>query len=204
MGNRRAKLKTPPSQRKGWQSPVVSNRSQDEIDQIRITAFHEAGHAVIAIVMGMNLVSVDIKRRPMSDGRISVGYTKCPYRATRDEGEAMSHMIQSLAGLAAEARLTDDCDRSFVACESDMDDAFKIGSALLCDWLVGPNGSKIIPPEEQAKHSETILALMKKAEDQAVTMVTNYWPAIEKVAELLLRKQFLSGAEISAIVARVF
>src|SRR5690349_2619245 len=71
---KRTKLGKPPSQR-GNRLQREQPPDDSEDDDIRFIATHEAGHAVSASVLGMNLFKVDIKRRRMPDGSMSLGFT---------------------------------------------------------------------------------------------------------------------------------
>jgi hypothetical protein len=78
----------------------------------RFVAVHEAGHAVSAIVLGLNLASVDIKRRRLPDGGISMGFTDTGKTGLEDIGgkgeeAALPHVIQSLTGALAESKVNE-------------------------------------------------------------------------------------------------
>ena len=73
--------------------------------ELRKTAFHEAGHAVSAIVLGLELRSVDIKLRQHPDGGISLGTTNCPGIANADLlGQSDAIPSQLPAQLGEDAR----------------------------------------------------------------------------------------------------
>ena len=67
---------TPPSQRGGRRES--SGHGEYDPDDTRYVAMHEAGHSVAAVVLGIGMERVDIKRRRFPNGLTSVGYTKMP------------------------------------------------------------------------------------------------------------------------------
>ena len=79
--------------------------------RFRYIATHEAGHAVSAVVLGLPLDSVDIRRRTLSDGRISVGFSDTGHIKVNDvkrmdEKTLISHLSSIMAGPIAERRST--------------------------------------------------------------------------------------------------
>jgi hypothetical protein len=70
-------LREKPSHKRSTRRFFTSADTHDP-DDIRYCAMHEAGHAVAAVLLGIRLNGVDLKRRPEADGAVSVGFTDAP------------------------------------------------------------------------------------------------------------------------------
>lgn len=87
-------------------SPPSESDSAEEIDRTA-TAYHESGHAVVAISLGRQIKKATVKRAHLSTGGVRLGavmFEKGRSKPTDDwvEDEAMI----LLAGMVAEARFT--------------------------------------------------------------------------------------------------
>jgi hypothetical protein len=172
-------------------------------DALKYVAIHEAGHAVSAIVLGIDLNSVDIKRRRLP-GVISVGFTSTKRLSLGDvagkgEGVALPHVIQSFTGPIAESMVNPFvCE--FGGDEKDRADARLIAAAAICEVTTMPDGSRGVTPDELERHRPRLEALFDSAVSAAYDLVVEYWPAIETVAALLVDREQLSRDEVAAIV----
>jgi ATP-dependent Zn protease len=167
-------------------------------------AFHEAGHAVSAVVLGFKLKAVDIKQRRLPDGAHSMGFTDTgPVKAReimgKGEDVALPRMIQQMTGYFAEARVNDrahECTGHI----QDFAEARKVAAVAVCA-SIEKDGRQEITLEEQERNRERLQVLFDRAKEAAARLVAEYWPAIKKVAALLLEREVLSGDEVTAIVS---
>lgn len=191
-----AKVK-PPSERENRAVPAT-DASYDPND-IRYIATHEAGHAVASVVLGLNLISTDIKRRPVQGGT-SLGYTRCPHLIERQSGEkVIPALIQTFAGPLAEIAVNPDAYGSG-ADRMDRAEALQAAKIAVCIPTQRPDGNWEISPAEQARSSPEIDALILKGLEGAACIVNDHAFAIVAVADALLRKISLTGDEVAAIV----
>jgi hypothetical protein len=154
---------------------------------------------VAALAYSIPLEFVDIHRRELPNGQVSVGFTRTPRKmvseiAGRGEDTALPLMIQILAGPAAEAQAdpryaikvgSDACDRK---------DAYRIAHVA----LFGRTGTPI--SHELADRRGKVEVLYQQAEVEAIRLVAENRAAIEAVAAALIRKTSLSGEEVAALV----
>src|SRR3954469_17251718 len=101
---------TPPSRRPHRSASPRSMAESHDPNDNRFIATHETGHAVSAVVLGLPLSAVDIKRRELPGGLTSLGFTGTRPVNTQDvlgrgEGVALPLMVQCLTGMAAEVRV---------------------------------------------------------------------------------------------------
>jgi ATP-dependent Zn protease len=142
-------------------------------------AYHEAGHVVVGHRLGVELASVDI----LSDGQGGNGHTvfNVPrwFRpsATMDERRrryAEAVVTTFLAGPIAEARVAG--FHNLEGSGYDLD-------AVAREWL-----RLLEPPERYEAQLDELTA-------EAEKLVDENWPAIERLAQALLERRRLTGAE---------
>jgi hypothetical protein len=152
--------------------------------KISETAFHEAAHAVIAHHLGREVVSISVVPSTSSDGKALPALTVfAPWPETLSKqirGER--EIIISYAGGIAQERYTSDEIAADRAAESDRIQA--IGEAKYL-W----------PNVEEA--SEQLRRLL----DDTRWLVDRYWAEIERVANALLSRDTLTGAEFAKLLS---
>jgi ATP-dependent Zn protease len=169
----------------------------------RYVATHEAGHAVSAIVLDLDLKSVDIKRRRLPEG-ISLGLTdtrKVGLDEVAGKGEevALPLLIQLLTGSSAESMVNPHL-HELDGHIKDLEDARRIAVAAICELTTRPDGLMEVTREEQQRHRPRLEALFESAASAAERLVREHWSAIETVTSLLIERKQLSGDEVAAIV----
>jgi hypothetical protein len=177
---------------------------RDDLNDIRFIATHEAGHAVSAVVLGLDLKSVDIHRRHLPDGTVSLGFTNAPSARVdliRGKGEeaVMPDLIQSLTGPSAEQTLNPRV-LSTTACDNDMKAVQKLAAVALCESTIEGN-RVVIKPGDVERNRERIGALVGKAAEAAEMLVSRYWNAILVTAAILVKYKSLTRADVAEIIA---
>jgi len=150
------------------------------------TAFHEAGHAVIARSLGLKIHSATIVPVTGIHGRVEHAN---PLRgihldydgSDRAHRRAETAIIVCLAGPAAQRRHKPQSWRSYHG-QSDHSRAADLALSL--------NGS-----------DEATNAHLKYLAVVARDMVAAQWPLIEQVAGALIERQTLTGAELAGVLA---
>ena len=156
----------------------------EPIMPIWITAYHEAGHAVVAALQ---------RKKTEGEGgsiRFAVPFKYVTIRPKPNKRGAVGHVVMSskycidpdlivlLAGACAVSRFTHEKSR-FNGCSSDLGEYFRI-----LDGFV---------PEESEREA-IIDGTMKQCHDEVIRA----WPAIEDVAHDLLEKGTLTKKEVEA------
>lgn len=150
-------------------------------DEPARTAYHEAGHFIVAHALGMKPRRVTIARRGESLGRVhcAPGYATDGSSAEGDD-ERMEHdAIYSLAGYLAEKRFSESADVEMA--RHDLEHAGELAERL--------SGSAA---EVERRYN----ALMARAAEA----VEKNWPQIEKVAGALLERRTLSRKDVLALL----
>lgn len=195
-------LGKPPSQRGNRPSIVRPDRGNP--NDLRYIAHHEAGHAVSAVVLGFPLRTVDIKRRPMPGGQVSMGFTDTGpvgIKEVAGKGEAAARrlIVQCMTGPLAEMEvnprlLEEGGDRQ------DRADAMRTATVAMCVPQDRGGGRMEISSAEQVRNKDRINALVMSSLQEAAELVATHWPAIHRVADLLIRRQSLTGDEVTEVV----
>lgn len=135
-----------------------------------ITAYHEAGHAVMALALGRGLhrVSVKANREELGHCETKKGYLRRP----PDRVEAS--LLIDYGGIVAESRLTGGYDRKCAE-----DDLRSIRERT----------------KKRARFDRRIARLERRMLDKATYMLNQpeLWRAVERIAVELLRKTTISG-----------
>jgi hypothetical protein len=181
-----------------------ARREQYNPNDIRWVAAHEAGHAA-ASAFGMPLEFVDVRRRRLPDGQVSLGFTRTPPLNATDiaglgEDGILPYLIQIMAGPAAEAQV----DRRYAlkaGCDvRDRQDTYRAAAIALCGLVKTNDGYEVPRDAKEALVVEGV-ALCNRAKAEATRFVIAYRAAIEAVAAALIRKTSLTGDEVAALVA---
>lgn len=151
----------------------------------RGSAYHEAGHAVVSVVLGfrsIKLVTIlpgegceaRVEYEPHQAFRPGVEFSPDPEEVVR------SQVVGFFAGSFAQGRIDGD---------STADDD-SVGDYLKAGTLADP----VTESEEKAQ------AYLRDCAEQAELLVAEHWAEVEAVAAALLERQALSGGDVVAIV----
>lgn len=176
-------------------------------DERRRVAIHEAGHALVASLVGRNVRVASILSRSGSLGLVSHGDVEERYLKTPTEGVEL--MAIALAGRAAEIQefgeassgiASDLAAATTLACQL-------VGALGAADSLISfdaatmPGGNlvaKVLADEVSRAKAEMLLAT---AADRAACMVLEYREALMGLAESLCENDEITSDEINRIVS---
>jgi len=153
-------------------------------DVERLTAFHEAGHALLAELCGQQLTEVEI----VGDAEHAGSTRARRLAADADEGPAPRAVRQDiecrlkclLAGAVAESMVSG--RRPFDDTSGDLDLAVRLAMKLVDDC-------------------EDVLPLLEDIAAELEVELARRWPALELLAGELLARKRLSGAEVRQLLA---
>jgi ATP-dependent Zn protease len=218
----------PPSKRRDQRRSEKRQRSEHGSDEsceptdIRATAYHEAGHAVAATILGTGLVSVDIKGHsdletmPLSQlfsmtaqaKRGYLGFTRYlsdedaldqQRRILKDPDLCRRLIIVASAGPSAEAAVLRD-DEKQGGYEEDTDRIYGLAAIACCGGELLASGRIESRMSESGKEFSDINALMDECFWRTEIFLKEHWAAVKAVAMALLERKSLTGAEVAKIV----
>jgi ATP-dependent Zn protease len=148
-----------------------------------LTAFHEAGHAVMAELCGQHITKVEIEGDEDHTGSFeSLRFPPDPSEA--DSPEAAASTVEArlkcvLAGTVAEAMVSgrDQWDES----SEDIELAVRLAMQLVDDC-------------------EDVLPLLSDIRDELTGELQRNWDAVEALAAELLNRKSLTGAEVRKLL----
>jgi hypothetical protein len=182
-------------------SSESSSTEPDNKKPLRLaaTATHEAAHAVAAVVLGLELRSVDIRKEKMPGGvRLGGAIVGIDDFVGKGKDAAMPYLVLSIVGSMAEADINPDCFDEFTN-GYDIKYASAIAAAAL---YKGPLHSDVVrvDAQELERIRPHVNELLDSATEAAEEFVNEHYLVIAQVAELLLKREELTGDEVRAIV----
>ena len=148
-----------------------------------LTAYHEAGHAWMAVLCGAQVLSVTIAP-DWDDGPPRYGDTQVAWQRTRFTLRELREngVLVSLAGPAAETTYQGDPYHPGVVAD---------------DWQAAWEGAAMLQPNEARRMA---YLEQKTRELRALADQQNHWAAIADIADLLLAHERVEGEAIAACV----
>lgn len=187
-----------------------------EIEDKRITAFHEAGHALVNLLLKHTepLHKVTIIPRGMALGVTMFLPEKDRLHYTRNQ--ALDSLAVSYGGRVAEEVF---CDDITSGATSDIQHATSLARAMVTQWgmseAIGPinlserSGSDFLGNEFSMgrEHSdeiarrvdEEIERMLREAQDRAEEIIRGNIEAMHRIAEALLEYETISGLEVKQL-----
>lgn len=171
----------------------------------RCNAYHEAGHAVAAIVHGFKVIAVDI--RPVSVpglgetlGSAELALPSPSEFLGKGEDVVMPLLIVLLVGVFAEQRLNAKAGLDIGHAQSDGQRAMQYAAGAICKPITR-NGSLVTPGEEVQRQMPLILECFEKARIRAQEFANSHGAAIDSVGEMLANSGVLTPREVEQLVA---
>jgi ATP-dependent Zn protease len=177
-------------------------------DERRRIAVHEAGHALVAVLVGRDVRVASILRRSAALGLVAHGDAEERY--LRTPTEAIDLMAVALAGRAAEVQEYGEASSGIA---SDLAAATTIAAQLV--GMLGASGSLLSLEAAHVPGAGNLVAkvlsddasraradqLMNSAADRAACTVLEHRQALLAIADALCEYDELTGEQVHAIVA---
>lgn len=173
----------------------------------RKLSYHEAGHAIAARLLGLDVVNIDMTADLENGRAATVSYRTATHAAqARNDQVALPHSLYVdvmvwMAGMAAQ-RLAgySASDDDFTNGEDgDVDKAFHYADGLARITAGLPLGS----PDDllDPRLRPVSVAIVDRAEKEITHKLKKHWPAVVRVAGVLYRRDRLSQAELDRAIA---
>ena len=147
--------------------------------ELRITAFHEAGHCVGAVIMGLRFLSLGVTIA-WGDDQEDSGNTFAVRPRGGTESDILKDLTYLLCGGVAERILAADDKHRVPGADADINEAEKVLSSVV----------------DEIRNAE----LRRRSYEQANTLLRENWAAVEAIASELIKHRSLRPDRIKAIV----
>ena len=173
----------------------------------RITAYHEAGHAILAAVLENcdPPDKVTIIPRDMALGVTSLASSKDRYNVSKSF--LLDQVVMLLGGRGAEKIVFGE---ETAGAKNDIERATDIITAMVCEYGMSENLGPIavniskspLGASLTAKAHEETIKLLKESYDRAIKILREHRVALDEIVHLLLEKETISGEEIVALLSK--
>ena len=192
------------------------SRAMDETEK-RCTAYHEAGHAVVALLVpeADPVHKITIIPRGMALGLTAFLPQKDKVSVTRRH--LLGDLAIAMGGRVAEELFLDDVS---TGARQDLQQATRLAHSMVCDWglsdALGPrtygkneelvflghevNRTQDYSEETARRIDEEVSRLLREAHDTARSMLESHRAETEALVRALLEKETVDGDEAAAIV----
>jgi ATP-dependent Zn protease len=154
-------------------------------ERLQSTAYHEAGHAVVSWVVGLEMEGASIEQQGSSLGRVRFA----DMEAMEVYHEILRrHLVSSYAGVQAVELHT--------GRPTDTDDPNIDPRVKGSDW----DGVMDLTLRLAGQEESTQVTLQEKAENEAQRILGENWRTVETITQALLRDRSLDSADLSRIM----
>ena len=183
----------------------------------KITAYHEAGHALVAAILPdtdpLHKVSIIPRGRALG---VTMQLPEGDV-LNRNESQLFSRLCVMMAGRIGEMRYTKQLS---TGARNDIEQATELARAMVCDYGMselgplsfGRKDEQIFLGREIAQHrdyseataikiDEAVKKLVEAAYNKAEEVIAEYAWVLEKIAQTLLEKESIDGHDVKAIIA---
>lgn len=163
------------------------------------TAYHEAGHAVVACVLGLNPAFTTIVARNTFGGYMQYSESD---KLDMSRQECLNRICVALSGRATEVRYYGD-DGITTGASSDIRSATELATRMVCyfgmqeDMLLFINSGKAT---QNAAVEERVRGILTEQYERAKCLVGDNAGKIEKVACALIQRESLTDTELDDIM----
>jgi cell division protease FtsH len=183
----------------------------------KITAYHEAGHALVAAVMPeadpLHKVSIIPRGRALG---ITMQLPEGDV-LNRTEAQLYTRLVVCMAGRIGEMRYTKQLS---TGARNDIEQATELAHSMVCDYGMselgplsfGRKDEQIFLGREIAQHrdyseataikiDEAVKRLVESAYAKAESLIAERGDALEKIAQNLLERESIDGADVKTILS---
>lgn len=179
-------------------------RLQRSETQIEDTAYHEAGHAVMSLLManqGRDLTYLTVVPRDYAYGFAARSLEESGGSATREA--QLEEIRMALGGRAAE-EIRKGKENVSYGCSQDIKVATSIATMMLTRWAFGdrhPLVSRDVTVDEDAELRREVGELLDEQYRKTLEMLGTNWALVKKLAEAVMAAEELTGDEVRGIYA---
>ncbi len=172
-------------------------------EELRLTAYHEAGHALVGILMPHAFIDPLYKVTIVPHGpALGVTY-HLPDREkyTRNKEMCLAYITMCMGGRAAELLA---CNSIDAGAESDFKQATYMARHMVCNWGMSEKLGPVIYNPESAHFSEhtrmlidqEVQSILEQSLKRATDLLIKHRDKLDKLASALLERETMSAQEV--------
>lgn len=182
------------------------------MEQVRVAAIHEAGHAIVGLEVGMELEAIAIADTIAANGRAILGgarFSQQPFRV-KTRSVYLDHLAMYLGGLAAEELIFGEfSDGGAAGHDSDLGRATALATQLEACFGMGKTLAVELASERDLRSlrernfslSQTVNDLLTEQFERSKTMLKDRLDALICIADILVKKRSMDNAEVVKALA---
>ena len=171
------------------------------IDEMKLVAWHEAGHALVGKLLGMDITTVTIT--PSTSGAGGVTFVAPKKLGLHSVEELKDNVKMVYGGRVAEYLLLKDAEKVTTGASSDIQNATKTIKEMIVNYGMS-NKYGMLNLNELGVDDKTILEEAVKLSDilykDTLELLRENENTLEKIANLLLEKETISQDELDKII----
>lgn len=174
--------------------------SKRDSDEIKLVAWHEAGHAVLGKLAGMDVSKVTIIPSTSGAGGVNIIIPKKMGLYTIEELKAQIRM--AYAGRCAEYMLFGDKERVTTGASSDIKQATELIYAMIAQYGMSEEYGMLNLTDLRVDNSKILdkaVALAKTLEEETLALLEEHRDMHQEIVNVLLERETISSEELTAI-----
>lgn len=174
----------------GAERPNTARREHEK----RVTAAHEAGHAIATAVLLPDSELRRVSIIPTSRGAAGYSMALPPERLFHEQQELVGHMASMLAGREAERRLLGD-EHISTGASNDIEKAVLLARRMVNEWGMLPGGSDVYLMN-QTQRDAAAQQWLNEAQRLAAEVLDIHHQAWKTLTELLFAEESVDGEAV--------
>ena len=179
--------------------------SKRNSDEIQLVAWHEAGHAVLGKLAGMDVSKVTIIPSTSGAGGVNIIIPKKMGLYTIEELKAQIRM--AYAGRCAEYLLSGDKERVTTGASSDIKQATELIYAMIAQYGMTEEYGMLNLTDlrvDNGKILDKAVALAKELETETLQLLEEHRDMHQDIVNVLIERETISGDELTEIYQKYF
>lgn len=169
-------------------------------DDIRLVAWHEAGHAVLGKLAGMDISKVTIIPSTSGAGGVNIVIPKKIGLYTIEELKA--HVRMAYAGRCAEYLLFEDKERVTTGASSDIKQATELIYSMIAQYGMTEEYGMLNLTDLGVDNSKILnkaVKLAKELEIETLNILREHRDMHQEIVDILMKRETISGDELTEI-----
>ncbi len=176
----------------------MEKQTQRQEHERRVTAAHEAGHAVVSAVLLTQSELRKVSIIPTSRGAAGYSLSTPAEKMFHEKKELLAYMAAALAGREAERMLMGG-ERVSTGASNDIEKAALIARRMVQEWGMLPGSDEVYLFGQQQRDAAA-QQWLRESQKLAAEVLGAHADAWQRLTEALLEKETVGGAEVRQMI----